>query len=246
MTMRLVLDIKKSVEENAQHYFEAAKKARKKAKGAQKLLQTWKDKVPKIQKEKPVKRKQEWYEKFRWCIASNGSVLVAGRDATTNEQVIKKHVEPDDIVFHTDMAGSPFVVIKGDSNPKTFEEAAQFCATFSRAWKSGMSSIEAFRVHGSQLTKDANAGESLGKGAFVVRGKTIYHKPQLALAIGLDNKGRVMAGPPSAVFTHCQKSIKIIQGNQKTSDVAKEIKKKIGGTLDEIIAALPAGGLRVA
>ena len=251
--MKITLDLRQSVDENAQRYFEAAKKARKKAKGAEQALEEWRAKLaaePAPVKEKTVKkrarRKKEWFEKFRWCISSDGVLLVGGRDASTNEMLIKKHAEKGDVVFHTDMAGSPFVIVKGKDVPEaTMEEAAQFCASYSRAWRNGMSSLEVFHVAPDQVTKEANPGEFLPKGAFMIRGKTTYHKPLIKVAVGVDKKERVMAGPPSAVAKHCEQAIEVIQGRDKTSDVAKALQKRLGGELDEFIAALPAGGCKI-
>src|SRR3989338_1056063 len=99
--LRLVLDLKKSVEENASDYFEKAKKIKKKIKGAEeaieqnirklKELETKKEKfeAKKEIKKEAVARKKEWYEKFKWFISSDGFLVVGGRDATSNEVVIR-------------------------------------------------------------------------------------------------------------------------------------------------------------
>lgn len=252
--MRLTLDIRKSVEENAQRFFEAAKRSRRKAQGAEKAIAEWRLRAAApVQEERPqaqrrVARRKQWFEKFRWCRSSDGLLLVAGRDATTNEMVIKRHTTPADIVFHTDMAGSPFVVVKAgpDEVPqRTKEEAAQFCASYSRAWRNGMGSLEVFHVAPDQVTKEALPGEYLPKGAFMIRGKTTYHKPLIRVSIGVDAEERIMAGPPDAVAVHCERRIEVFQGSEKTSDVAKEVQRRIGGQLDEIVAALPPGGCRL-
>lgn len=252
--MKVTLDLTQSLEENAQRYFEAAKKARRKARGAEKTIVEWERKrASEAVKERPVthraRRKKAWFERFRWCRSSDGFLLVGGRDASTNEVLIKKHAEQGDVVFHTDMAGSPFVIVKAEGEPvpaATMEEAAQFCATYSRAWKNGLSALEVFHVAPEQVTKEANTGEYLGKGAFVIRGKTTYHNAVLALAVGLDDEGRVLAGPPAAVRVHCEKAITVLQGRAKTSDVAKELQRRLGGgELDDFIAALPSGGCRI-
>jgi hypothetical protein len=63
----------------------------------------------------------------------------------------------------------------------------------------------------------------------------------MAYAVGVREDGRMMGGPPRAVKKHCTKIVMIRPGNGKTSDVAKEIRKRIGGDLDEIVRSLPAG-----
>ena len=120
--VRIKLLLDKSIEENASVYYNNAKKFKKKKEGANIAIEIAKKKLEKLQKtakkeddkEEITKeiRKKEWYEKFRWFISSEGYLAIGGRDATTNEIIIKKHTEKNDIVLHTDMAGSPFFVIK--------------------------------------------------------------------------------------------------------------------------------------
>ena len=250
---RITIDLKKSIEENAGDYFERAKKMKKKIEGAKKAVLDQKKKLLQIEKETPkaeikdlkIERKKQWYEKFRWFISSEGFLCVGGRDSTTNEIIIKKHAEKNDIIFHTDMAGSPFVVLKikdKSTSPteKTLQEAADFTAVHSKGWKLGMSTLEVFWVTPEQVTKEANAGEFLPKGAFMIRGKTNYITPTMNYAVGI-YEGALMGGPLDAVKHNCKEYIEILQGNDKTSDVAKIIQKKLGGNLDEIISILPPG-----
>ncbi|MFH1064209.1 MAG: NFACT RNA binding domain-containing protein [Candidatus Woesearchaeota archaeon] len=262
--MKITLNSKKSVEQNAQEYFEKAKQARKKLEGAKKALLIFgktleeeqldkEDKMDKLKAEhkrqaEKVIRKQEWYEKFRWFISSEGFLVIGGRDATTNEIIIKKHTEKNDIVFHTDMAGSPFFVIKTEGKTPgedTLQEVADATLCFSRAWKMGLGTTPTFWVMPDQVTKEANQGEYVPKGAFMIRGKTNYITPTAACAIGAIEDGRIMCAPSSAVKKHCRQYLNIIQGSKKSSDIAKMVRKKFGGELDEIIKSLPSGGIDV-
>ncbi|MBN2142467.1 DUF814 domain-containing protein [Candidatus Woesearchaeota archaeon] len=254
--MRVTLDIRKTIDENAASYFEKSKHDKKKIEGARKVIEEHRRKLEDFsareevkEKNRPKKvaekQKREWFEKFRWFFSSDGFLVIGGRDAVTNEIVVKKHTDPDDWVFHTDMAGSPFVIIKrkghaGEVPESTMEEAAQFTAVFSRGWKQGMATLAVFHVKPSQVTKEANAGESLPRGAFMIRGETKYHHPQMNYAVGLKD-GKVMGGPIPAVKKHCKEIIEIVQGDSgsKVSDVAKAVKKAIGGDLDDIIRVLP-------
>src|SRR3989344_3556599 len=123
---RLTLDLTKGIEENAAVYFEKAKKIKKKIEGAEAALnenlkklkdlemKKEKDLIKKAGQEKLKQRKTEWYEKFRWFISSEGFLVIGGRDVTSIEVVVKKHTDANDIVFHTDMAGSPFFVVKSE------------------------------------------------------------------------------------------------------------------------------------
>src|SRR3989338_6650919 len=113
------LDLTKDVNANAAVYFEKAKKCRHKLKGAEEALAKSKEKLSqllkknskeleKAEKEVKIEREKKWYEKFRWFISSEGFLCIGGRDATSNEIIIKKHTEKNDIVFHTEAPGSPF------------------------------------------------------------------------------------------------------------------------------------------
>jgi predicted ribosome quality control (RQC) complex YloA/Tae2 family protein len=251
--MRISLDIRKGLEENAASYFEKAKKDKRKLEGTRKIISEYEKKLIAAEAELSEKKsiakhavKREWYEKFRWFISSEGFLVIGGKDATTNEIIIKKHADKEDVVFHTDMAGSPFVVVKkegkdGEIPKTTLDEAASFTAAHSRGWKLGMATLNVFYAHPEQVTKTTNSGESLSRGAFYIKGSVTNFSPKMEYAVGMLDDGRVMGGPISAVKKHCIKFAEVVQGDEKTSDAAKQIQKLIGGELDEIIRALPQG-----
>ncbi len=259
---RIVLDLKKSIEENASDYFEKAKKIKKKLKGAEEALQKSLKKLKELeakkeklsaeeeQKSRAKERKKEWYEKFRWFISSEGFLVLGGRDATSNEIVIKKDTDENDLVLHTDMAGSPFFVIKANRKKipeSTIKEAADAVCTFSRAWKLGLQASDVFYVKPEQVSKKTKAGEYMGKGAFMIYGKTNYISNKVNLAIGITKENAVMSGPVEAIKKNCWKYIALKQGDEKVSSIAKKISYKLGGNLDldEIIRALPAGNFKL-
>src|SRR3989338_8730452 len=205
---RLTLDLTKGIEENASVYFEKAKRIKKKIEGAEAALNESVKKLQELElkKEKIIRkeskerefkdRKKEWYEKFRWFVSSEGFLAVGGRDATSNEIVIKKHTEANDLVFHTDMAGSPFFVVKSEGKKigeKTKEEVADATCTFSRAWKLGLQTNSFFYANPDQISKKTNSGEYMGKGAFMVYGKTTHVNNKLNLAVGMNKNNQIMA-----------------------------------------------------
>lgn len=252
---KITLYLNKSIEENAGLYYEKAKRIKKKIEGAKKAVESSIRKLEVIEKEKTeqrakpkIIREKKWYEKFRWFISSEGFLVIGGRDATTNEIIIKKHTDANDIIFHTDMAGSPFFVVKvTDKKPtkKTLDEVADATVSFSRAWRLGMQNSPVFHVEPEQVSKKAKAGEYLTKGAFMIYGKTNYIENKVNLAVGITDDGAIMAAPVSAVKANCKKYVEIKQGREKTSKIAKYIQKRIGGELDEIIRALPSGGCEI-
>lgn len=288
---QIKLYIEKSLEENAGIYYDEAKKLKKKIEGAREAMKRHYSRLEELQKKNAkleakeadktaqkqvlAARKKEWYEKFRWFYSSEGFLCIGGRDSTSNEIIIKKHTDKDDIVFHTDMAGSPFFVVKVNEKintvgketedkskdkktenkdeittptQQTLQECADATACYSRAWKLGLATLDVFYVKPEQVSKEANTGEYVAKGAFIIRGKTNYLQPELKLAVSVYS-GKIIAGPVDAVKKNADKEAKvllIIQGNEKPSDIAKFVQKKLGaGNPDEIIAMLPTGGCKV-
>lgn len=253
--MKLALYLNKSIEENASFYFDRAKRAKKKIEGAKETVESYQKKRDKVMKKKEIEEKKRpakktvkekrWFEKFRWFRTSEGFLVIGGRDATTNEMVIKKHTDANDIIFHTKMEGSPFFVIKTDNKvPKkeSIDEAAIATLTFSRAWKLNLSTGEVFHVNPSQVSKTPNPGEYLPRGAFMIRGRMNIMHPTIECMVGTTADGLIMAGPRNAVKKECSLSVEVKQGKEKASQIAKKIKQKIGGEIDDIIRVLPTGG----
>jgi predicted ribosome quality control (RQC) complex YloA/Tae2 family protein len=252
--MELKLAINKTVEQNAEKYFDQAKKYKKKIPSIKKIIDIYKDKLEKAEEissqqqiPREIKPKKEWFEKFRWFISSDGYLVIGGRDATSNEIVIKKYTDKNDIVFHTELPGSPFVVIKNPENTEiprqTIKESAEFCASFSKSWKAARTTAEVYHINPDQVSKEAPSGTAaLAKGSFMINGKRNFIDATLNIAIC--NVGRIMSGPVSAVKKQCEDKglsfVEIIQGQDKLSDVAKKVQRVIGGELDEIIRNLPS------
>jgi len=95
---------------------------------------------------------------FRKFITSSGKLVVAGKNAEQNEQVIRQ-AEANEIVLHTKSPGSPFCNIKAESKKasmKDIREAAVFCAAFSQAWKKARKKkdIEVHAFLGKDIYKD--------------------------------------------------------------------------------------------
>jgi len=238
------LDLTRSIPANAAEYYERAKKAARKLEGAQKAFFDTRMKIDELQKrleteteaaqvEVPQKRREKaWFEKFRWFRSSDGFLVLGGRDATTNEILVKKHTEPTDIVFHADVAGAPFVVIKteGKTPPEqTMLEAAQQAASYSKAWREMLPAVDVFWVRPEQLSKTPPSGQFLEKGAFIVLGKkNNIRSVALRIAIGLavkENLASIIGGPPEAVKKQADVSVDLIPGKERSSVLAKQVRK---------------------
>jgi len=206
---------------------------------------------------KPLPRRtREWYEKFRWFVSSGGRLAVGGRDAQSNSLLVKRHLEEGDVVYHADLFGSPFFVLK-DGTAQSEEEAlelAQATVSFSSGWKTGLGAADAYWVNKDQVSSSAESGEYLAKGSFVIRGKKNFLRHALIqVAVGLDEMGRVVAGPESAVAKVCPRYIVLIPHREKASDTAKKVLRElsegasavVAPSLEDVVRALPAGGGKI-
>ncbi|TFG07948.1 MAG: fibronectin-binding domain-containing protein [Promethearchaeota archaeon] len=196
----IYLDLNKSIGENASRIYNKGKKADKKIKGTINAIAETKEKIKKLLEEKESiemeidflikKPSKKWYEKYRWFKSSDEFLVIGGRDATSNEIIFKKHLEKNDLVFHTNFPGSPLVVIKNPENRKipetTLKESADFVASFSRAWKEAWGVVDVYYVNSEQVSKTPPSGEYLSKGSFMISGKKNFIKnAQTKLTIGI-------------------------------------------------------------
>ena len=278
------LDLRISVGENANQLYNKGKKVEKKIAGTLNAISETKKQIKKL-KEKKVNKiekldflikppKQKWYEKYRWFKSSENYLVIGGKDASSNEALFKKHLDKNDVVLHTNFPGSPLMVIKNPKNDQipenSIREAAEYVASYSRAWKENWGVIDVFYVKSDQVSKTPPSGEFLPKGSFMISGKKNFiknSKTQLAITIkyiklkdGNNNKEifypKFIIGPISAIRTHYEDYIiiKPSKSGENKGKVANKIKKIFLNnakkenkkwldllSLDDIINALPSG-----
>jgi len=246
--MIIELDKRKSIFENASVYFEKAKKLKDKLKKLEAQINETKEKLSQIDKEiedekrkLEKKRKKKWYEKFRWFYTSNEFLLIAGKDAITNEILIRKYLEPNDLVFHAEIHGSPFGILKRGKNAGEIDifEAAQFVASYSKAWKQKLAYIEVYYVYPEQVSKQAPAGEYLPKGSFMIYGRKNYVKVKLEIALGVDSNNNLIPGVPSSVSKKSINYVILVPGNKKPLETAKEISSFLRVSVDDVLPFIP-------
>jgi len=90
--------------------------------------------------------------KFRRFITSSGKLVLAGKSAEQNENVIKQ-AGKEEIIIHTREAGSPFCNIKETAEKEDIREAAVFCARYSRDWKLNQKDVEVHIFKGKDIYK---------------------------------------------------------------------------------------------
>ncbi|NHJ33721.1 MAG: fibronectin-binding domain-containing protein [Asgard group archaeon] len=248
------LDFLKSASDNANEMYKRAKKAESKAPGTQKKIDEFTEKIKKLelgieelaQKEKILieRRKRDWYEKFHWFRSTDGFLVLAGKDLRTNNELVKKYLEQDDLFLHAEIHGAAVVIIKSEGKPipeSTINEAAIFSVTYSKAWKDRMSTENTYWVTSEQVSFSAPSGEYLVKGSFIIKGKkNILRNIPLEIAVYpvIEEKwSYVISGPLSAIQSikdiDNSKIISVIPGDTPKSKVAKMIVTQFLKGLDE-------------
>ncbi len=253
--MKVVLDLRKSVPENAAAHYERAKKLRGKFAGMGKAIRDTKarlaapmeaDTAPPLKK----RRERRWYEKYRWFRSSLGHLVIGGRDASTNDTLVKKHLEPGDIVFHANVHGAPFFAVKnpggGEIPESVRSEAAEAAASYSKAWSHGAGSADVYYVGPEQVSKTPPAGEYLPHGAFMVYGEKTWVKGvPLQVAVGVNDEG-VIGGAVDAVKAHSTRHVVVGVGDTPQGALAREVSRALGvQDPDEVQRFLPPGGGRL-
>jgi predicted ribosome quality control (RQC) complex YloA/Tae2 family protein len=249
------LTLRKSLFDNANEYYERGKRAKEKAAGALSALDDSKKKLGKIERQlsaaeelrslKPAevmealaKRKveresKEWFEKFRWFNSSDGFLVVAGKDTVSNEVLVKKYTLQEDAVFHAEITGSPFVVVKAEGKPiseQVLREAGEYAASFSRAWRENAGSADVYWVKPDQLSKSGPSGESVPHGAFFVVGKRNWTRnTPLRIAVGavVNEEACFIGGPVDMVKAKTKAYVVLVPGDLAGKELLKQVLKSI-------------------
>jgi len=261
MSERVEIFFEKSLQENADNYYALSKKAKKKLVGLEFGVREVKKKIAsgnaskKDAKVLVAKREKKWFEKFHWFFTSEGFLVIGGRDAKSNETIVKKLMKNDDVYFHADIHGAPHtILVTGGKkvSKKSLEEAAIFAASFSKAWAEKISAVDVYSAKPGQVSKSAPTGESIGTGAFMIYGKRDwFKKTPLGLAIGFNEKVSpvLFSGSPDAVKSRADFFVPLSLGSDSKGDCAKKImvffkSRGISVSLDDIVSLLPNGGIK--
>jgi predicted ribosome quality control (RQC) complex YloA/Tae2 family protein len=258
---RLVLDVRGSVESNAQRYYENSKKARSKLEGLMQALEETREAVSghiekadrreEVERTRRLPTKRFWFERFRWFVSSEGAVVMGGKDARSNDLLVKKHLDAGDRYAHADVHGAPSVVVKmrDGISEATLVEACEFAVATSRAWNAKIGSAAGYWVLPEQVSKTPQSGEFLARGAFVIRGKRNYtDKIQILLGVGeivYEGERKVMAGPVRAVKARCDRYVVMRPGETSKELVAKRLAEIFQVPIEEVQSVMPPGDLQV-
>src|SRR5438094_1118162 len=256
----ITLDYEKDVTANAQALYDRRKDALAKAQRVDEATtatraerEAAQAKAVKVAKRPRIKStKSMWFEAYRWTIASEGFLILGGRDARTNDQLVKKHLKEGDRYAHADVHGAPSTVVKDGARASdvTLRQACEFALAYSKAWSAGLASGSAYWVLPEQVSKQAESGEFLPRGAFVVRGKRNYfHDLPVRLAIGeveIEGHRKIMGGPVSAVAARSSRYVVLLPGKEDREEVAKRLAAVFTVPIEEVVRVMPPGKVQIA
>lgn len=230
---RAKIYIHETIEQNIGRYYDQIKKFKRKKEGA---LAAMKRAIPTKtrQKEQLVLQKERWYHRFRWFTTSDGVLVIGGRDASQNEELVKRYMEGGDLFVHADVHGGSVVIIKGKT--EHLDEVAQFAASYSNAWKAGHFTADVYAARPDQVSKTAEPGEYVSRGSFIVRGERQYFRNvAVGVAVGLQVKPEVavIGGPPEAVTRRAKAWVILQPGQYEPNDIARKIVRALRDELPE-------------
>ncbi|MFY9716399.1 MAG: ribosome rescue protein RqcH [Thermoplasmata archaeon] len=249
--------------QSAQLMYSEAKRLVEKLDGARSALLETEDrrahaKAP-APRARPVRagppKKLFWFERYRWFISSEGAVAIAGRDAGSNDLIVKRNLKDGDIYVHADLHGAASVVVKrsADGVPiseASLAEACQWAVAFSKAWRAGYASGTAFWATPEQVSKTAASGEFVARGAWVIHGtKHFVRDTPLELALGTiryQDQERWTAAPEASVRARGVVRCLVTPGEERERSMREEeLVRELGIDRSLLQALLPAGGLSV-
>ncbi len=258
------LNLNSDVREVMNNLFEKAKKLESKIEGAEAEVERVRKKLAEagnVEVKANIPKKinstgKEWFERFKWFRTSEGFLAISGRSAQQNEELMRKYLMPDDLVFHADIHGSPFTILhKGrKAGEQSIIEAAQFTAAHSSAWKKGIA-VDVYSVLPYQVSKEAPSGEYIATGGFMIKGKKTYYKsikPELCIGVNVigELSYKLVSGPKSAVKIKCGHFVTIEPGSNPQNEIIREIinffkSKGYKFDFETIKAVLPDGECRI-
>ncbi len=194
-----------------------------------------------------------WFERFRWFVSGEGFLVLGGRDASTNEQLVRRYLGEHDRYVHADVHGAPTVIVRRGSvdtpppGDQTMREAGQFGVCFSKVWRAGLASGEAYWVEADQVSRSPPAGEFLARGSFMVYGnrRRLSDLPtELALGtVEYEGELRWVAAPESALRARGQVHALIRPGDdRRRAEAEREWSRALGIDRELLPRLLPPGG----
>jgi predicted ribosome quality control (RQC) complex YloA/Tae2 family protein len=261
----VTLRVQDGVERNADRLYQEAKRIEEKKEGAEAAIANTRAELEQLQQEReawnsgeqeetetesepaevdwldrssvPVRQTEQWYERFRWFHTSDDYLVIGGRNADQNEELVKKYLDRGDLFVHAQAQGGPATVLKATGPSESYDEtieipdrskreAARFAVSYSSVWKASRYSADAYLVAHDQVSKTPESGEYLEKGGFAVRGdRTYFEDVPVGVTVGItcEPETRVIGGPPDPIGDRAETSIAVEPGMYAQNDIAKRL-----------------------
>ena len=281
---QVLLELDATVHQNAQRYFESARKQKNKTSGAVQALEETERKLKRARKNEAKQKasgklnrlkrsKRMWFEQHRWGMVEGGHLIVGGKDAKGNDAVVKKHLSGEDMYLHADLHGAPSCSLRASQgfaleerrpthlpsdipayrlvdkletptlDEQKLQQAAVLALSWSRAWNGGGAHGTVYSVKPAQVSKSAQTGEFVGKGAFVIRGQRTWYKDMdVRIGIGIiavNGVPMVVTGTPEHIQNMCPRYAILTPGMTKKDQLANKIYRNTGLSTDDLLAVLP-------
>jgi predicted ribosome quality control (RQC) complex YloA/Tae2 family protein len=293
----ITLDPESGVEKNADRLYTEAKRIEDKKEGARAAIEDTREQLDAVKQRRdeweaepddaaddeddedvdwlarssiPIRQQEQWYERFRWFRTEDGFLVLGGRNADQNEELVKKYMDRYDRFFHSQAHGGPITVLKtsAPSEPSqdidvpeaSKRQAAQFAVCCSSVWKDGRGAGDAYMVSPDQVSKTPESGEYLEKGGFAIRGDRTYFRDlpsEWAVGLSCEPHTRVLGGPTEAIRGHVETFVELEPGRYAQGDAAKRIYREFRerfadesfvrkvASPGEIQKYMPPGGSRI-
>ncbi len=202
------------------------------------------------QSKKPPKKK--WFSEYLCFTTSWGSLVAAGRNAKQNDELAAKHLAESDLFFHADIQGAPTTILKdgkklleqaknGDETAKSsLNQTAQWAASYSSAWKTGVAAVDVYALFSHQVSKHAPGGGSVGKGAFALSGEREWFRTTpLGIKIGFSSGE--LSVLPICHPAKLEKEIALTPGKTEKEQAAKVLSSRLSCKAEDILHCLPSG-----
>ncbi len=272
----ITIEVRDGVEKNADRLYKEAKRIEEKKEGAKAAIENTREELEAIERRRqeweapdeesqradannteeidwltrssvPIRSSEKWYEQFRWFYTSDGFLVIGGRNADENEEIVKKYLSRGDLFFHTQAHGGPATVLKATGPSEAYsddieipdrskQQAAQFAVSYSSIWKQGKFAADAYMVDHDQVSKTPESGEYLEKGGFAIRGdRTYFEDTPVGVAVGIscEPETRVIGGPPEPITERAETTITIEPGKYAQNDIAKRLYREFKSRFED-------------
>jgi len=255
------LDYTVSIDENANRLYSQAKEMREKTSGAREAMEETRRSIEKRVakgekeaqqgKDRALPTKRFWFESYKWFFTSGGRLVVGGRDAKSNDQVVKKHLGEKERYVHADLHGAPSIVLKdgADANEEEMREVCQFALCHSKAWNAGAAEGTAYWVLPDQVSKRPEAGEFAPRGAFIIRGKRNYlhHLPleMIVAEVQIEGSRKITCAPRDSLKASPERYAVIVPGKMPRGKTSASLARSFQVPEEEISKILPPGDMEI-